>query len=419
MRSFIFAIHARVFPILAIVVLAVSASGASPKFQVLHAFAGGATDGGSPVSNLLLDKNGNLFGTTGLGGLITDCYTDGCGTAFELSPRNGRWKESVLYDFSPTSNGEFPNPSGTLVFDSKGNVYGTQSNGGDPSCQCGVVYQLTRSGGIWTENVLHTFSGGTSDGFYPYWGLVRDAVGNLYGATENGGSYGYGTIFELTSNADGTWTYNLIYEFGTAGIYDAQNPYGPLMIDSSGNLYGTTVSGGTFGYGSVFKLSPSGGTWTDTVLFNFTLDYGSYPNPVGVVMDASGNLYGTTTQDGTYAVGTIYKLTPSGAGFWNRTILHTFTGSTDGAYPYGGLAIDKSGVLYGTADSGGSFGYGNVYKLAFTNGKWNQTILHAFTKGNDGANPFAGVILDQLGNVYGAAGNGGAYGFGVVFEITP
>ena len=167
----------------------------------------------------------------------------------------------------------------------------------------------------------------------------------------------------------------------------------------------------------MFKLSPSNGVWTDTVLFNFTLDYGSDPNPDGVVLDASGNLYGATTYGGPYGVGTIYKLTPS-VGFWNRTILHTFTGSTDGAYPYGGLAIDKSGILYGTSDSGGTFGYGNVYKLSSTNGKWSETILHEFMSA-DGANPDAGVILDQQGNLYGVAVNGGAYGQGVVFEITP
>ncbi len=396
-----------------VLALSLYASAASPKFRVLHAFAGGASDGGYPISKLAIDQFGDLFGTTTGGGSLTECSSIGCGTAFELSSRNGRWQETVLLDFSPSSSGGFPDPAGPVVFDSKGNVYGIENFGGDA---LGAVYQLARSGNVWTENVLHSFSG-TGDGFYPYGGLVRDAAGNIYGSTTNGGANGLGTVFELASNADGTWTYNIIYDFGNAGPYDAEGPYGPLAVDASGSLYGTSQSGGTYGYGTVFKLSASNGVWTDTVLFNFTLDYGSTPNPFGVVMDALGNLYGTTTQGGPYGVGTIYKLTPT-AGFWTRTVLHTFAG-TDGAYPFGGLAIDKSGTLYGTSDSGGTFGYGNVYKLSSANGKWGQTILHAFSKGTDGANPFAGVTLDQQGNLYGVAANGGAYGQGIVFEITP
>jgi uncharacterized repeat protein (TIGR03803 family) len=413
MKNFFLSPKPRLLTLLYVLALSPYASAASPKFQVLHAFAGGASDGAYPTSKLVLDPHGDLFGTTSEGGSLTECSSNGCGTAFELSPQNRRWKENVFFDFSPSSNGGFPNPSGPAVFDSKGNVYGTQSYGGDG---LGAIYQLARSGNVWTENVLHDF-GGTSDGFYPYWGLVRDASGNLYGATENGGSNGSGTVFELTSNADGTWTYNIIYEFGSGGVYDASGPYGPLTVDASGALYGTSQGGGTYGYGTVFKLSSSNGVWTDTVLFNFTLDYGSDPSPVGVVLDASGNLYGSTTYGGPYGVGTIYKLTPT-TGFWNRTILHTFVG-TDGAYPFAELAIDESGTLYGTSNSGGTFGYGNVYKLSSTNGKWNQTILHEFTKSTDGANPFAGVTLDQQGNLFGVAEDGGAYGLGVVFEITP
>lgn len=413
MNNSFLSLNARLLTLSFVLALSLSASAANPKFQVLHAFAGGASDGASPASKLAIDQFGDLFGTTTGGGSLTECSLIGCGTAFELSSRNGHWKENVFFDFPPSSSGGFPQPLGPSVFDSKGNVYGTQSYGGDA---LGAIYQLARSGNVWTENVLHDF-GGTSDGFYPYWGLVRDASGNLYGATENGGSNGSGTVFELTSNADGTWTYNIIYEFGSGGVYDASGPYGPLTVDASGALYGTSQGGGTYGYGTVFKLSSSNGVWTDTVLFNFTLDYGSDPSPVGVVLDASGNLYGSTTYGGPYGVGTIYKLTPT-TGFWNRTILHTFAG-TDGAYPYGELAIDKSGALYGTSDSGGTFGYGNVYKLSSTNGKWNQTILHEFTKSTDGANPFAGVTLDQQGNLFGVAEDGGAYGLGVVFEITP
>jgi uncharacterized repeat protein (TIGR03803 family) len=280
------------------------------------------------------------------------------------------------------------------------------------------VYQLTNSGGAWTENVLHNFLGGVSDGANSSSGLVRDSAGNLYGTTQGGGVNNDGTVFELTPNGDGSWGYSVIYYFRTSRNPDGSFPWWPLTIDSLGNLYGTTLGGGTFGYGTVFKVAPSGGTWTESILFNFTLDYGSYPSPTGVVADTAGNLYGTTVNGGAYAVGTIYKLTPA-IGFWNRTILHTFTGSSDGAFPYGTLTIDSSGTLYGTSGYGGSFGYGNVYKLARVSGKWKETALHEFTNGTDGANPFPGVILDSLGNVYGVAGQGGAHGFGVAFEITP
>ncbi len=412
MKNSFLSLKPRLLSLTSVLTISLCASAANPKFQVLHAFAGGASDGARPASKLAIDQYGDLFGTTPVGGSLTDCFSEGCGTAFMLSGRNGRWKEIVLFDFPPSSSGSFSDPSEPAVFDSKGNIYGTQTSGGNSQ---GAVYQLTPSGGVWTENILHDFS--TDDGSSPN-GLVRDAAGNLYGSTSNGGTNSDGTIFELTANADGTWSYNVIYEFGSTGLYDADGPYGPLTIDASGSLYGTSQSGGTYGYGTVFKLSASNGVWTEAVLFNFTLDYGSTPYPVGVVMDASGNLYGTTTHGGPYGVGTIYKLTPT-LGFWNRTILHTFTGSTDGANPYGGLAIDKSGTLYGTSYWGGTFGYGNVYELSSTNGKWSQTILHAFSNNTDGANPFAGVTLDEAGHVYGVANTGGAYSMGVAFEITP
>jgi uncharacterized repeat protein (TIGR03803 family) len=188
-------------------------------------------------------------------------------------------------------------------------------------------------------------------------------------------------------------------------------------MDSQGNIYGTSASGGSYGYGAVFKLSPSNGSWTESVLFNLTIDYGNYPNPWGVVPDSAGNLYGTATDGGPYGVGTVYKLTPQ-TGFWKRTILYTFSGSGDGAYPFG-LAISSSGTLYGAADSGGSFGYGNVYQIQSVNGKWMQSVLHEFTNGTDGEHPFGNLIFDSQGNLYGTAQSGGTYGFGTVFEITP
>ncbi len=393
--------------------LAVTIAGAqASKFKVLHTFAGGS-DGAYPTSGVVFDPAGNLYGTTLFGGSGIGCET-GCGTAFELVPSGVRWKERVLYSFSNSADyGIYL--FGPLAFDAAGNIYGTSSNGGDPSCECGLAFQLTKSGGLWTENVLHTFLGGTTDGQYPQWGLARDGAGNLYGLANAGGLNGsYGLVFQFTPNGDGTWTYSVIHEF--ANSPDGNSPYGPLTIDASGNIYGTTASGGSYGYGTVFRFTPSNGAWTETILYNFTADSGLFPQPDGVVMDAAGNLYGAAFDGGQYSVGVIYKLTPT-AGFWNRTVLHTFNGS-DGAYPFGGLKIDQTGALYGEAQNGGVYGYGTIYKLVQgRHGQWNLAVLHNFS-GSDGSYPYGGVTLDQLGNLYGVAELGGAYGLGLAFEIA-
>jgi uncharacterized repeat protein (TIGR03803 family) len=414
MRKSSLMVPARIFCLILVPFLLSTAWAGGPKFTVLHEFAGGATDGGYPY-NPLLYHSGNLIGVTGYGGLIADCYSYGCGTAFELSQSDGHWRESVFYDYSPTAEGYEPGPQGPLAIDSKGNLYGVQSQGGDLTCNCGTVYQLTKSAGNWTQNLLHDFLGG-SDGQYPYSGVLQDAKGNLYGTTASGGA-GYGTIFELSPGTDGNWIYSIIYEFYSNGAPDGQGPWGPLTIDSLGNLYGTTQGGGEYGYGTAFKLSPSDG-WSETILYNFSEDYGSFPQPSGVTWDSAGNLYGTTTYDGVYALGTVYKLTPA-AGFWNHTVLHTFTGGVDGAYPYQGLAIDSSGALYGTTSLGGIYGYGVVFKFQSTNGKWSESELHAFTNGSDGSRPDGGVTLDPSGDVYGTALEGGTYDQGTAFEIKP
>jgi len=231
-----------------------SAFAAAPKFQVIHAFTGSPNDGASPAFNLVLDQHGNLFGTTVSGGAdLTGCTPYGCGAAFELVPKNGRWIQNLFYNFPLLSNGAFPDPQGPIVMDSSGNLYGTRSSGDDGSCNCGQIYQLTRSGGAWTQNVLHTFTGGADDGAYSAWGLVRDSAGNLFGATEGGGINQAGVVYELTPNPDGTWTYSVIYKFGSGAPGDGSGPYGSLATDSLGNVYGTTAGGGTYGYGNGFQ----------------------------------------------------------------------------------------------------------------------------------------------------------------------
>jgi uncharacterized repeat protein (TIGR03803 family) len=387
------------------------AAAQTSQFKVLHVFTRG-TDGAYP-SALAVDTSGNLFGTTVQGGDLSACSTAGCGNVFELSQLNGHWGERVLADFS--WNEGLPQPVGPLVVDAKGNVYGATTEGGDPSCNCGEVFQLTRSGGVWTLNVLHTFLGAYSDGQNPVSGLVQDSAGNIYGATEQGGMYGPGSIFELSPATGGSWTFSIIHSFGLAG--DGGDPYGPISIDASGNLYGTTTGGGFFGYGTVFKFALNNGTWTESTLYNFTLDYGMFQQPDGVVLGPDGNLYGATIFGGEFSLGTIYKLSPTN-GLWSRTVLHTFSGDNDGAYPYGGLTVGPTGILYGTTGYGGLYGYGTVYKLVKgAHGQWNQAILHNFL-GTDGGQPSAGVVLDHSGNVYGVAVDGGADGGGTAFEIV-
>lgn len=383
---------------------ATMAAAQTGTYKVLHAFTGGS-DGAYPTDPLTLDVAGNLYGATYAGGTGATC-SGGCGTVFELIRSAARWRETVFYNF-PT----FTPTSGSLALDAKGDVFGTTPQGGATSL--GEVYEVSRSGAGRTQSTIYSFLGG-SDGLYPEFGLVQDAAGNLYGSTQSGGVNNSGTIFELTPNGDGTWTESVIHTFGTG---QDGNPYGPLSIDASGNVYGTTGNGGLYGAGEVFKLTHSGASWTETILYNFTLDFGSDPLPDGVAIDLSGNLYGATIDGGEYGVGTVYKLTPT-VGYWNRTVLHTFTGGGDGAYPYGGITIGPAGILYGTASSGGLYGFGTVYKLAVgTNGHWNETLLHTF-RGSEGSGPFGGVILDQLGNLDGIA-SGGTYGFGVVFQVTP
>jgi uncharacterized repeat protein (TIGR03803 family) len=402
--------------LLSVASFAQSTPGLEAKFQTLHAFAGAPSDGSYPYGPLMFDRSGNLFGTTLEGGSSTDptCSELGCGTLFELQPKNSKWKESLLYSFTASTG--YPGPTGPIVFDSHGNLLGTQGEAGSP-CGCGAAYELSRVSGVWTQIVLHTFTGGTTDGAYPDSGLIGDKAGNFYGITVDGGSANSGTFFELSPSGDGGYTYSIVYQFASSNGEDAGGPYGPLSMDSHGNIYGTSESGGLYGYGAVFKLAPSETGWTESVIFNLTDDYGNYPQAYGVVPDDAGNLYGTTTYGGPYAVGTVYELSPQ-PGFWNRAILYSFTGSDDGAYPYG-LVIGPSGTLYGVSSSGGSYSWGNVYQVQSSGGIWTQSVLHQFTDGTDGSRPFANLILDSQGNLYGLATGGGTYGFGTVFEVTP
>ncbi len=285
--------------------------------KVLYSFTGG-TDGADPfLGDLVFDQAGNLYGTTFLGGTNGNCGGGlACGTVFELTHSGNSWTESVLWDFGKGNDGVAP--ANGVIFDQAGNLYGTTLSGGTPAgCStlglsgCGTVYQL-KPGSPWTETVLHSFQYAT-DGAGVYAGLVFDPSGNLYGATTADGRNGGGTVFELSA---GTWTFSVPYALtgisgGTGQCSNCRGPYGNLILDASGNLYGMTLADGVYSKGSVFKLTPSNGSWIYTDLYDFTGGTDG-ANPYStLVFDASGNLYGTAYAGGADGKGVVFKLTPN------------------------------------------------------------------------------------------------------------
>jgi uncharacterized repeat protein (TIGR03803 family) len=260
----------------------------------------------------------------------------------------------LLYAFTDAGNGRGPG-YGDLVFDGAGNIYGTTINGGANGK--GTVYQLTHSNGGWTESVLYSFS--TDDGGYlPYGGVVLDGTGNVYGTTEIGGAYGLGGLFQLTQSGS-SWTETVLHSFAGG---DGYNPLARPIIDQQGNLYGTTSQGpvGQSG-GAVYELQPSGGTWTYRVLVALPALPGTVGPVAALTMDAAGNLYGTTQRGGSNGYGSVFKLTRSG-GSWIYTDLHDFN-NQDGANPDGSVALDAQGNIYGTTFSGGGDGHGEVWMI--------------------------------------------------------
>jgi uncharacterized repeat protein (TIGR03803 family) len=279
------------------------------------------------------------------------------------------------------------------------------------------LFVFTSSAFASTETVLHNFTG-HQGGAYPIFGMVFDNAGNLYGITSTGGSGFSGNAFELSPNGDGGWDYTQIYSFTNCSA--ACYPQGPLTLDDAGNLYGTAQAGGPANNGTVFKLTPSDGSWSLTVLYSFGQNGstdGSAPN--GVVY-FNGGLYGTTSQGGKYAGGTVFSVTPNPDGGWSETVLHSFReNNIDGNNPMAGVTLDAKGNIYGTTSEGGPSQAGTVFELSQNrNGTWYERILHSFNV-TDGDMPWYGsLILDQNGNLYGTTGGGGSGNYGTVFELT-
>ncbi len=320
--------------------------------------------------------------------------------------------DKVLHNFN--NNGtDGASPQAGVVVDAAGNVYGTTNNGG--TFNDGTVFELTpAAGGGWTEKVLHNFTNG-ADGGNPQAGLILDGAGNLYGTTYIGGAYGYGTAFELTPAGGGTWSEKVLYSFGS-GLTSAAYPTSGLIFDAAGNLYGTTLQGGPAQGGSVFELSPAGGgTWTERDLHDFgSLSAGIFPYG-GVAFDGAGNLYGTTSTGGTGSGGTVFRLA---AGSWTMTVLHNFGGGTDGDTPYAGLVL-AGGNLYGTTSGNNAGSGGTMFQLSPAGGGgWTYQVAHNFGSGSDGSTPYAGLVADSSGNLYGTTLSGGIYGGGTVFRFN-
>jgi uncharacterized repeat protein (TIGR03803 family) len=397
--------------------LPASTFAAGPVEKVIHSFD--ISDGEFPEGGLVADAAGNLYVT----GVIGGPFKCTCGTVVELSPpttAGGDWTETVIYSFRGDIDGY--NPYGTLTFDERGNLYGTTAGG------AGGVFELSppaTSGAAWTETTLWTFDQDGTGGNHPLGKVVIDGDGNLYGTTQQGGSHAGGVVFELINpkTLGGTWEERVLHSFG-AFAADGIHP-APSLLLRGGDLYGTTTEGGANSDGTVFQLLRKPGLWTENILHNFTGNDGSYPYGQLIVDDA-GNIYGSATFGGEVGCqcGAVYELSPPAiAGDpWQEVTLYSFTGKADGRNIYGGLWRNKLGELYGTGQQGSHRTDGSIFELkppTAAGESWTFVFLHDF--GNyvgDGISPYSGLTFSN-GALYGTTYGGGAIGAGTVFSIVP
>ncbi len=376
-----------------LLVVAVAHPASAQTLTVLHSFAGATADGALPYGNLLLDANGNLYGTTYHGG------SRHRGTVFELTS-TGAYQ--VLYSFGGKIDGA--NPLGTLTQDSEGNLYGVAFDGGVG--HYGTVFKLA-PGGVLT--VLHSFTG-APDGGLSLGGLVLDAQGNVYGTTIEGGPtssacpIGCGTVFQVSP----TGVEKLVYSF-QGGTADGDYPLSGLVIDSQGNLFGTTNQGGAQDGGVVFEVSADG---AEKILHDFqAVGDGALPGS-NLIRDPQGNFYGTTESGGASLLGTVFEITAGGV----ESVLYSFSSQYDAYEPAYGVVRDPQGNLYGASRNGGAFNRGAIFKLAPDG---TETLLHSFDELAGGRYPGAGLVLDAQGNLYGTTVRGGAFNHGTIFKLAP
>src|SRR6266702_4698325 len=349
-------------------------------------------------TDLETDSAGNIYGTTVLGGDF------GGGSVFQLSPTPNGWVHTVLYSFTCGTDGGEPYKGVTL--DREGNLYGTAVTGGSGSCEggCGVAYKLTNSGGTWTQTVIHAFTG-EDDGSGPGARVTVDGAGNVYGMAPTGGAYGLGTIYKIHQGQNGDWVLKLIHAF-TGGADGATGSAGRMIL-RHGHLYGAATVGGTYGSGVVFELAPRGvGEWDFKTIYSFRgQPDGSFPYGA-LLFDASGNIYGPTYYGGANGIGAVYELTPRPIGEWNESVLYSFQEGTDGNSPISNLVSDNAGNLYGTTSEGG-LGSGPIFKLSpIGSSQWVETVVHPFEGPPDGAFAYNGMVVDGFGNFYFATVHG-------------
>ncbi|HEY3637279.1 MAG TPA: choice-of-anchor tandem repeat GloVer-containing protein [Rhizomicrobium sp.] len=389
------------------------------SLKIIHTFVDIAK-GARPRAALTSDASGNLYGTTYTGA------PDGNGTVFELSPpANGKkkWTQTVLHRFTTNvKNGIYPDSS--VILDKDGNLYGTTSEGGINDA--GVIFELVRpieAGADWHEIVIHRFTGG-ADGGTPHGTMVFGPDGALYGAAGFGGKSGAGLIYRFSQMGNGKWKEDILYNF-TNGA-DGGYPYCTPIFDGAGNLYGTALNGGNTGNGVVFELAPpapGGKKWAETVLHSFDDSTDGVEPRMGVIMDGSGNLYGTTESGGSIGYGAVFEVSPpaQGGSSWTENVIYSFDFSPNGGSPaYSNLVMDGTGNLYGTTQTGGTAKNGVVFELSPQSGdSWTETVVHTFQEAPDGAQPEAGLLLGSDGTLYGTTFFGGdSDDSGTVFSIA-
>ncbi len=385
-----------------------TAAFAANTTKLIYSFTGNS-DGEYTDTELVMDSKGNLYGTSVQGG------TFGSGTVFEVTASG---VHTVLYNFTGGADGGEPYKGVTL--DSKGNLYGTAVTGGSGSCEggCGVVFKLTNSGGKWTQRVIHSFTGST-DGSGPGSPVAFDKQGNLYGTTPTGGKSGLGVVYQLKPSGS-TWKLSVIHTF-TGGTDGSGGSAGRLLVDSVGNLYGVCTVGGANGFGTVYEISPVQSSWQFTTLYAFK-DQPDGASPYGgVVFDKSGNLYGTTYYAGANELGSVYKLTHNGA-TWTESVLYSFKGGMDGASPISSLVADAAGNFYGTTSEGGasSCGCGVIFKMTHAaSGKWTESVVYRFPGEPSPGFAYNGLVNGTAGTFYGATVHGGSDNDGAIYQFTP
>jgi uncharacterized repeat protein (TIGR03803 family) len=379
-----------------------------------------------PSGRMILDGTGALY-SIAQGGSYSH------GVVFRLTPPStsgGNWAGTLLYSFKGLDQGAVDGamPLGGVIADGTGILSGTTSRGGLGGRGC--VFNLTppaTSGGTWTESPLHFF-GGNQNGMAPSSGLLRVKSGALYGTTEGGGSSGAGMVFRLTPPATGqtSWAEKVLYSF--AGGSDGGTPSGEVVLDKSGALYGMTSQGG-MGFGTIYKLTPpvvAGGVWTESVLYSFTGARDGADPWGGIIFDSTGALYGTASGGGASGFGTVFQLAPPSApgGAWSYSVLVSFAGVPDGAHPLASLTMGKDGSLYGTTTQGGASkpSFGTIFRLAppaVQGGTWAEKVIFSFT-GNTIAGDFPNAPLILSGGaIYGTTEAGGAFNAGTVFKLVP